>query len=355
LQKAIILGGGPAGLAIADELTRQQIQTFILVPEQDSPEFGEACSDPFFDLVAQFEPNFRNQYGWVTRLRMWISQAWVKFFPRHPVRSVEDKLVNRLGRVLYRHTLRPFARKVWGKPCESVLVDDQAEFSASNAAASRPEELTQSIEQQGGKVLRHQNIYSIYSVSNEICSVHVRDTQTGELSLYPADRFYSTLPIRILIRAMSSRVPDEIRTIADRLYYRSVIKVMITRSQAGIPLQKYAKRAGMVVFGERLYILRTDVQVARVQFGERKALGSGSLILEYCCTAHDQLWAQDDSAIRRLAIADMVLLELGAAEDILGIKVCRNEDAILVHSDGYDRLEALRAYTRSFQNLELNY
>lgn len=352
-QKAIILGGGPAGLAIADELARRQVQTFILVPEQGSPDIGEACSDPFFDLVGQLQPDFRNRYGWLTRLRMWIDMAWSKLFPHRQVRSVEDLLVNRFGRLLYRHALRPFARKVWGKPCESVLADGQENLSVTHSTTVKPEELAQLIEEKGGKVLHHQTIYSIYSVPNEICSVHVRDAQTGELLLYPADRFYSTLPIRSLIRAMNSRVPEEIRIIADRLYYRSIVKVIITHSQAGVPLHKYSKKAGMLVAGDRIYILRSDVQVARVQFGAGKVLGSGNLVMEYCCTARDQLWSQDDPAIRRLAIADMVLMELAAAEDVLDIGVCRIEDAILVHSDGYDRLETLKAYARSFFNLEL--
>jgi protoporphyrinogen oxidase len=355
LQKAVILGGGSAGLAIADELARREVQTFVLVPEQGSPDNGGVGSDPFFDLVAQLQPGFRNRYGWLTRLRMLISQVWAKLFPCRQVRSVEDLLVNRFGRLLYRQALRPFARKVWGKPCESVLADGQEKLQVADPATVDQEELAHLIEQQGGKVMHHQTIYSIYSVPHEICSVHVRDTQTGELSLYPGDRFYSTLPIRSLIRALNAWVPEEIRTIADRLYYRSIVKVTITRSRAGIPFHKYAGKTGMVVVGDRIYILRSDVQVARVQFGEGKVLGSGSLVLEYCCTARDQFWLQDDLAIRRLAIADMVLLELTGAEDVMEIKVSRIEDSILVHSDGYNRLEALKAYTRSFQNLELDY
>jgi hypothetical protein len=354
-QKAIVLGGGPAGLAIADELARRQIQTFVLIPEESSPDPGKTDSDPFFDLVAQFQPDFRNRYyGWLARLRMLISLAWSKVFPRRQVRSVEDLLVNQFGRLLYRQVLRPFARKVWGRPCESVLADGRDELSPVDLATVNQEELAHSIEQQGGKVIHHQNIYSIYSVPNEICSVHVRDAQTGELSLYPGDRFYSTLPIRSLIRAMNSRVPEEIRNIADRLCYRSIVKVTITRSQAGILLEKYSGKAGMVVVGDRVYILRSDVQVARVQFGEGRFFGSGNLVLEYCCTAHDRFWSLDDAAIRRLAIADIVILELAGAEDVMDIGICRIEDAILVHSDGYDRLEALKAYTRSFFNLELD-
>jgi hypothetical protein len=66
-----------------------------------------------------------------------------------------------------------------------------------------------SINARGGQVLHHQCIYSIYAVRDAICSVHVRDASTGELSLFTGDLFYTTLPAGTLVKTLQAPVPPE--------------------------------------------------------------------------------------------------------------------------------------------------
>jgi hypothetical protein len=69
--------------------------------------------------------------------------------------------------------------------------------------------IVHSINARGGLVLHHQCIYSIYAVRDAICSVHVRDASTGELSLFTGDLFYTTLPAGTLVKTLQAPVPLE--------------------------------------------------------------------------------------------------------------------------------------------------
>jgi protoporphyrinogen oxidase len=363
LKKAIILGAGPAGLAVADDLLRRtDIQPILLEPSFGPDELPEVNADPFLEYLIGLKPDVRKSFGWIRRIRIFFSRLWARLFLRR-VHSLEDVIVNRFGWQLYLHFFKHYAEKVWGVPCNAILdgwempVTSGSPAGATSGAGDDPAAIALSVEQRGGKILHHQNIYAIYAVPHEICSVHVIDALTGELSLYTADYFFSTIPIRDLIRVVQAPVPEEVRNIVDHLLYRDVIRIDIELSQIAIPDQKRAKYPVLEAINDHLYVLGQELKVSRVTLdckeGFENARGSVRVVMEYCCTKSDGFWAQPDKTIRSLAIDELEQMGLATTNDVVGVRLRRVEKAIPVYSGSYARIGTVKNYTGSFFNLFL--
>lgn len=67
-------------------------------------------------------------------------------------------------------------------------------FFTPKTSLASCEQLARQIEEKGGMIYLHQQVYTTYSVAQEVCSIHVIDSRTGELNLFPGDYFFSTLP-----------------------------------------------------------------------------------------------------------------------------------------------------------------
>jgi len=144
-KKAIILGSGATALAIAERLLEDTEVQPILL----EPE--EGVDTPLI-----------KKWSLLRRMMRFVSRLWVRLFHRR-----------------------------------------QRDNSLSGDA------IIHSITARGGQVLHHQCIYSIYAVRDAICSVHVRDATTGELSLFTGDLFYTTLPAGTLVKTLQAPVPRE--------------------------------------------------------------------------------------------------------------------------------------------------
>jgi len=76
----------------------------------------------------------------------------------------------------------------------------------SGSAKEQPnpslQQLVQQIQDMGGRIFLYQQIYQIYSVGSEVCSIHVINRETGELSLFSGDYFLSSAPYQEIIQPM---------------------------------------------------------------------------------------------------------------------------------------------------------
>jgi protoporphyrinogen oxidase len=307
-KKAIILGAGPAGLAVARELLQHtDIQPILLEAANEPDDAAATDADPLPDYLTGLHPQLRRRFRRLRRIRIYLSRLWARLFPC-PERNLEDT-----------------------------------------------SDVTQRIEERGGKILHHQCIYAIYTVPHAICSVHVIDSLTGEMSLYAADYFYSTIPIRDLIRVFQAPVPEEVRDVADRLFYQDLIKVDVELSQIAMPHSGTIEYSQMQVSGDHLYVIGEGLTISRVRLcdDDDENKGSARLVMEYCCTRGDDFWRNDNAAIRRLAIDELEQMGLATSNDIMAIRVRRLEQAIQVYAGSYARLHSVKSYTKSFQNLFL--
>jgi len=85
----------------------------------------------FFDYPLKLNLATVANLGPLRFARVCLSYAWASLFPRRPEKSLEDFLVNRFGRELYRTFFKSYTEKVWGVPCEEI----SAEFGAQRIKA----------------------------------------------------------------------------------------------------------------------------------------------------------------------------------------------------------------------------
>lgn len=165
-KKVAIIGGGPAGLTAAHELTKHGIEGVVF--EKDSVVGGisrtverdgyrfDIGGHRFFTKVSEVEDLWHEMIGedFITRPRLSriyyggkffyyplramnalrnlgifeaflcvLSYLKAKIFKRKSNESFEDYIVNNFGERLYKHFFKTYTEKVWGIPCTEIRAE----------------------------------------------------------------------------------------------------------------------------------------------------------------------------------------------------------------------------------------
>ena len=174
-------------------------------------------------------------------------------------KSLEDFFINRFGKELYQTFFKDYTEKVWGISCKEIPADwgaqrikglsilrllqngwrklwkgdakDQKTVETSLieqfwypkfGPGQLWEETAKKIQEQGGELHFQSEVQRIDCSSKAVKSVWAQDAH-GNCQEYRADFVFSTMPMRDLIAAMGSNVPQEVRRVANGLVYRDFI------------------------------------------------------------------------------------------------------------------------------------
>ncbi|MDY0140462.1 MAG: NAD(P)/FAD-dependent oxidoreductase [Bacteroidales bacterium] len=77
----------------------------------------------FFDYPVALNGNTIKNLGLFRIFKIGISYLWAKIFPIRNEQSLEDFFVNRFGRVLYKTFFKDYTEKVWGKSCTELSAE----------------------------------------------------------------------------------------------------------------------------------------------------------------------------------------------------------------------------------------
>jgi len=331
--------------------------------------------------------------GFIRTLKIMFSFLYIRLFPRKPERSLEDFIINKFGNQLYLLFFKDYTEKVWGIEPSQISAEWGAQrikgVSLSRAIAgaikslrkskkedigqkgtetslieqflypkhgpgSLWEEIAKQVEERGGKVYLHQDVHKIHVSEGKVQSVNTINSQTGQTGAWEGDYFFSTMPVQELIAGMGEEVPGEVGEVAAGLLYRDFVNV-------GILLKQLATKEGkqLELKDNWIYIQERDVKVGRLMIynnwggGMIKDPNTTWIGMEYFCNKTDALWVQSDEAIMRLAIEELVKMDLARAEDLLDSTVQRMEKTYPAYFGTYDRFEVIRNYTDQFENLFL--
>src|SRR5580658_9499252 len=347
----------------------------------------------FFAYPIQLSIDTLKTLGLIRTIKIMISFFYIRLFPRKPEKSLEDFIINKFGKQLYLLFFKDYTEKVWGIAPSEISAEWGAQrikgVSLSKAIAeaiksmrkrkkadigqketetslieqflypkhgpgSLWEEITRQVEEMGGKVYLHQDVQRIYISEGKIQSVNTINSQTGQAGAWEGDYFFSTMPVQELIAGMGEEVPGEVKEVAAGLLYRDFINV-------GILLKHLSTKEGkqLELKDNWIYIQERDVMVGRLMIynnwggGMIKDPGTTWIGMEYFCNKSDALWDQSDEAIQRLAIDELIKMDLARAEDVLDSTVQRMEKTYPAYFGTYDRFDTVRAYTDQFENLFL--
>jgi protoporphyrinogen oxidase len=185
-------------------------------------------------------------------------------------------------------------------------------------------------------------------------AVRARSLATGELQRWEADWFFSTMPIRELVRALDTPPPGDVAAIAEGLLYRDFVTV-------GLLLDSLLLREsdGGPVRDNWIYIQEPDVLVGRLQIfnnwspwmvADKSKVWVG---LEYFCNEGDELWSKSDEELVALAGEELGRIGIADPAAVRDGTVLRMPKTYPAYFGSYERFGELREWLDRFDNLFL--
>jgi len=341
----------------------------------------------FFSYPIQLSLDTLRNLGVIRAIKILLSFAWAKLFPRSPEKSLEDFLINKFGWQLYRLFFKDYTEKVWGVPCNEISAEwgaqrikgvslGKAISQAAKSLRKRPkndlsqkgtetslieqflypkkgpgalwEEVARQVQAMGGRIYLHQNVQKIHQEGGKITGVATINSETGQTGAWEGDYYFSTMPVQELIAGMDGEVPEKVKEVAQGLQYRDFINVGLLLRQMNQPLKD-----------NWIYIQERDVKVGRLMIynnwgdGMVKDPGTAWIGMEYFCNKTDALWEQTDEFIQNLAIMELEKLGLAKVEDVLDATVRKREKTYPAYFGTYHEFDHIKNYTDRFENLFL--
>ena len=347
----------------------------------------------FFDYPIRLTAETLRKLGLLRSVRAGISYMRATLLPRRQEHSLEDFLINRFGRQLYLTFFKSYTEKVWGVPChkisaewgaqrikglslKGVVVHFLKKTFASRRAADIAQKQTETsliekflypkfgpgqfwehaatlVQQAGGEIHLGVAIDHIQVDGDRILAVSGAN-HNGERVTYAGDYFFSTMPVRDLIRSLSTPAPPDVHEVSEGLMYRDFITVGLLAKRLSV-----TEPDGSALKDNWIYVQEPDVLLGRLQVFNNWSpwlVGNDDRVwigLEYFCNDTDSLWKLPDDEMARFAIGEVAKIGILKAEDVEDSHVVRVPKTYPAYFGTYDRFDVIRNYTDRFQNLFL--
>jgi protoporphyrinogen oxidase len=344
----------------------------------------------FFDYPIKLSTNTLANLGPVRVLMIGTSYVLARLFPRKAERTLEDFLINRFGRQLYRTFFKDYTEKVWGVPCHEISAEWGAQRikGLSVASALRHalrkllrleqktvntslierflypkfgpgqmwEEVANQVCERGGEIVFGHQVRRLHVENQRVVSVQAWDAQAGEEVSFNCDYVFSTMPIRDLVGGMND-VPTEVRNVATSLPYRDFITVGLLAKKMRPNPQSRSVNTNHMPPDNWIYIQESDVKVGRLQIFNNWSPGMVAdpakvwMGLEYFCNEGDPLWSMTDDALKALAKHEMAKIGLVDESDVEDAVVIRMPKAYPAYFGSYAHFGVVRGWLDGIENL----
>ena len=312
--------------------------------------------------------------------------------PIKPESTLEDFLINRFGRSLYKTFFKSYTEKVWGVPCDQISAEWGAQrikglslrkalmhylhrmkpFSKSGISQKEVEtslierflypkygpgqlweQVADSIRNENGHILTGWTVKAVHTIDSQVVGV-TAEHSAGTLRFFPSQYVFSTMPVSELVVALDPPPPKDVQTVASGLVYRDFITV-------GLLLDRLKLRDpdGRNLKDNWIYIQEPDVLVGRMQIFNNWSPYMVSdpnkvwIGLEYFCQESDDLWRKTDSEMATFAIQEIEKLGIASTTDVLDSTVIRVEKAYPAYFGSYSRFHVIQRYMDSLSDLFL--
>lgn len=319
-----------------------------------------------------------------------LSYIRVRIFPIKKVVTFQDFIVNRFGFRLFSHFFKTYTEKLWGIPCNKISSEWASQriksFSLSKAikyaffghwlkkntvnelfdaqsdifyypvlgAGTLWDRFAQQIYKNDVAVRLQEEVISIEHDGKRLHAVMTHEVTSctkscaKHLHTYPADCFFSTMPLRNLVLSLDPHAPVEVIAAARKLVYRGLITVNLIINKSDLCPDHW------------LYIHDKDVRLVRVDNMNNFSIKMAdtpehtALTLEYFSFTNEAFWFESDKALIVRAKSDLEKIGLMPASLVLDGMVIRIPDAYPVYDEHYARhLECVLDYLERFENLFL--
>jgi protoporphyrinogen oxidase len=335
---------------------------------------------------------FRNM-GLTRTVRCGVSYLRSALLPQREEKTLEDFIINRFGKQLYLTFFKSYTEKVWGVPCNEIRAEWGAQrikglslkgvithFLKKAFGGKKSKDIAQKktetsliekflypklgpgqlwehaaelVKKGGGEIHLGIQIDRINMECNKVVSVEGLNEAGARVS-YKGDYFFSTMPVRDLVRAVSAPVPAEVTEVSEGLTYRDFITVGLLASKIAV-----TEKDGSPLKDNWIYIQEPDVLVGRLQIFNNwspRLVSSRDKVwigLEYFCNDTDPLWKLSDEQMSKFAIEEIARIGILKAEDVEDSHVVHVPKTYPAYFGSYDRFDVIRKYLDGFENLFL--
>jgi protoporphyrinogen oxidase len=167
------------------------------------------------------------------------------------------------------------------------------------------------------------------------------------------------MPVKNLIESMGTDVPADVRQVASGLSYRGFITVGLLLEKLKLKNDTKIRTINDNVPDNWIYIQEADVKVGRMQIFNNwspymvKDKDKIWIGLEYFCNEGDQLWNTPDDDFIKMAIDEMVKINIIGKQDVLDAVVIKLPNTYPGYFGSYEHFDVVRDFTDRFDNLFL--
>jgi protoporphyrinogen oxidase len=210
---------------------------------------------------------------------------------------------------------------------------------------------------QGGKLRTGHKVVRFETVKKDEClsvvGAIVREQATGREYRIKPDAVVSSMPIKDLISALGSVVPERVRSLAAGLPYRDFMTV-------GLLVHRLLVKSsnGGLIPDCWIYVQEPDVFLGRIQVFNNWSPNMVAspedtvwLGLEYFCAEGDELWERSNEDFIALATEELVQLGIIESSDVLDATVQRVKKAYPAYFGSYEHFDEIRFFLNGFDNL----
>ena len=315
-------------------------------------------------------------------------------FHKLPETSLESFYINRFGRPLYEMFFEDYTEKVWGVHPSKIGADWGSQrvkglsvLSVLKDVITRPfrrrdidqknvetslieqfiypkygpgqlwETVAARIRERGGEIRLGARVSGILTGADGATGVEF--SENGAAQTLSCDYLLSSMPLRDLVAGIRGReVPQEVRRIADGLPYRDFITVGVLARKLKIRNTTPARTYDGRVPDTWIYVQERDVKVGRLQIFNNWSpymvadyKGSMFVGMEYFCTEGDSLWTMPAEDFVKMAVDELVKIDVIEREDVLDATQVKIRKAYPAYFGTYYELDAVREFLDGIPNL----
>jgi protoporphyrinogen oxidase len=350
----------------------------------------------FFDYPISLSMDTLAKLGVWRACRIGTSYILSVLFPLKQEKTLEQFFINRFGSELYKTFFKSYTEKVWGVPCAQISAEWGAQRmkGLSVRAAMRHalqkaiggtdsslaqkgtqtslierflypkfgpgqmwEEVARRIREMGGQIVTGYAADRLITDGWRIKSVEATRPATGEKEVFEGDYFFSTAPVRELIRALDVPPPANVLEVSDGLVYRDFITVgLLLRS---LRIHDTTEKGRKLISDNWIYVQEPDVRLGRIQVFNNWSpflVADPSQVwlgLEYFCNTSDEIWNLPDEQMAALAKEELARIGMIDAAEVLDSTVLRMEKTYPAYFGSYHRFGEIRAHVDQYENLFL--
>ncbi len=346
----------------------------------------------FFDYPLRLDPGLLRNLGLGRSLLIGLSYLRSALFPIRNEKNLEEFLVNRFGRRLYRLFFKSYTEKVWGMPCHEISPDWGAQrikglsvrAALAHFLSSRQrgrstgdqkdvettliesfwypkygpgqfwETVASEIVRLGGEIILHMSVERIFRGKRAISALEARDTRDGSRRRFATDCVFSTMPIRNFVAALDPAAPADVVEISEGLVYRDFLTVGLLLKRLNV--SEPTGTEGLIP-DNWIYVQEPDVRMGRIQIfnnWSKCMLADPSNVwigVEYFFSQGDEIAGLSDDRMVALAISELERIGFVRPDDVLDSTVLREEKAYPAYVGAYDRFHVLREFLDGIENL----